>query len=199
MRFPTGRWDDPNNLVDAPTGFAAWGLGLQAHQDVLWCPPGTTLTLGVLPPGAVRLSTTFRYEAILPDTKPFRVCSIHQPCVHFDPDVHRDVGDIVEAELGGTVGLPLSGLTFTSVYTYTYKFQDTFRGDLGFDYRQLQRETDAATQGIEVRLASSTARLYAAQRFPVPVSVAVRYAERIASNNNRGHTQYLGVLVDVSF
>ena len=33
VRFPTGRWDDPNNLVDSPTGFEAWGLGLQAHQD----------------------------------------------------------------------------------------------------------------------------------------------------------------------
>ena len=24
--IPDGRWDDPNNLVDYPTGFAAWGL-----------------------------------------------------------------------------------------------------------------------------------------------------------------------------
>jgi hypothetical protein len=148
----------------------------------------------------VRLTTTLRYEAIFPDTKPFRVCSVHQPlCPNFDPQVHRDVGDLVEAEVGGTVGLPLSGVTLTPVYTYTYKFLDTFRGQRGFDYRQLQRETDAATQSLEVRLAYSTARLYAAQRFPVPVTVAVRYAERLAGNNNRVHTQYLGVLVDASF
>jgi hypothetical protein len=200
VRVPTGRWDDPNNLVDAPTGFAAWGLGLHAHQDFVWQPPGTTRTLGVVPPGAVVLNTTVRYEAILPDTKPFRVCSIHQLiCPNFDPHVHRDVGDIVEAEIAGTVGLPLSGLTLTPVYTSTYKFQDTFRGDVGFDYRQLQRETDAATHTLEVRLAYSTAGLYAAQRFPVPLSVSVRYMDRLAGNNNRWHTQYLGVLVDAWF
>ena len=50
---------------------------------------------------------------MLPDTKPYRVCDIHQPiCPDFDPHVRRDVGDIVEAEIAGTVGL-LPGLTLT--------------------------------------------------------------------------------------
>jgi hypothetical protein len=31
LRFLTGRWEDPTHLVDSPTGFAAWGLGLQMH------------------------------------------------------------------------------------------------------------------------------------------------------------------------
>src|SRR5262249_21064945 len=93
VRFPTGRWDDPNNLVDSPTGYAAWGLGLELHQDVVWHHPGQLL--GVLTPGEFMFNTTFRYEALLPDDKPFRVCAIHQPiCPDFDPHVHRDVGDI---------------------------------------------------------------------------------------------------------
>ena len=53
VRFPTGRWDDPNNLVDLPTGFAAWGLGLELHQDVVWQRPGLTRRLGVLTAGGV--------------------------------------------------------------------------------------------------------------------------------------------------
>ena len=36
VRFPTGRWDDPHNLVDYPTGYGAWGLGIQLHQDFVW-------------------------------------------------------------------------------------------------------------------------------------------------------------------
>ena len=69
VRFPTGRWDDPNNLVDYPTGFAAWGLGLELHQDVVWQRSGLAQRLGVLTAGEFFLNTTFRYEAILPDTK----------------------------------------------------------------------------------------------------------------------------------
>ena len=195
VRFPTGRWDDPDNLVDYPTGYDAWGLGIQLHQDFVWHMPGRTPRHGVLSPGDFFLNTTFHYEAILPDTKPFRVCTIHQPlCPDFDPYVRRDVGDIVEVELAGTLGL-LPGFTLTPIYTYTHKFQDRFRGDRGFNYRQLKAETDVDSHGLDVRLAYSTAPLVAAQRFPVPLSVSLRYTERLASTNNRLHTRYLGFLL----
>jgi hypothetical protein len=86
VRLPRGRWDDPNNLVDFPTGFDAWGLGLEFHQDVVWQRPGLTRRLGVLTTGKVVLNTRFQYEALFPDTKPFRVCPIHQQiCPNFDP------------------------------------------------------------------------------------------------------------------
>ena len=35
-----GALDDPNNLVDFPTGFDAWDLGLELHQDFVWQRPG---------------------------------------------------------------------------------------------------------------------------------------------------------------
>jgi hypothetical protein len=199
VRFPTGRWDDPNNLVDYPTGFAAWGLGLQVHQDFVWQKPGRAQRLGVLTPGDFVLNTTFHYEAMLPDEKPFRVCDIHQPiCPDFDRHVQRDVGDIVEAEIAGTVGL-LPGLTLTPMYTYTHKFQDHFRGDLGFNYGQLKAETDGDSHSLDLRLAYSTALLVAEQRFPVPLSVSLRYADRLAGNNNRLPTRYLGFILAGSF
>ena len=77
VRFPTGRWDDPNNLVDYPTGFAAWGLGLELHQDFVWQPSGGAPQRGVRTVGNAVVNTTARYAAILPDTKPSRVCDIH--------------------------------------------------------------------------------------------------------------------------
>jgi hypothetical protein len=92
------------------------------------------------------------------------------------------------------VGL-LPGLTLTPMYTYTHKFQDQFRGDRGFNYRQLQAETDVDSHGLDVRLAYSTAALVAAQRFPVPLSVSLRYTERFASTNNRLYTRYLGLIL----
>jgi hypothetical protein len=110
------------------------------------------------------------------------------------PTSTRDVGDIVEAAIAGTVGL-LPGLTLTPMYTYAHKFQDQFRGDHGFPYRQLKAETDTDAHSLAVRLASSTAALVAATRFPVPLSVPLRYTERLASTNNRLHIRSLGFIL----
>jgi hypothetical protein len=136
--------------------------------------------LGVLTTGEFVLNTRFQYEALFPDTKPSRVCPLHQPmCPHFDPQIHRDVGDIVEAEIAGMVGL-LPRLTLMPMYTDTHKFQDQFRGDRGFNYGQLQMQTDTDLHTLELRLAYSTALLVAQQRFPVPLSLALRYIDRVA-------------------
>ncbi len=143
--------------------------------------------------GDVLLSASLKYETILPDTKPFRVCNINQAlCPNFDPHVHRDVGDLVDAEVAVSVGL-LPGLTLTPQYTYLHKFQDHFRGDLGFHYGELQAETDVHSHLLDVRLAYSTGHLVAAKRFLVPVSVALVYTDRLASTNKRLQTRYLGV------
>ena len=131
---------------------------------------------------------------MLPDTKPFRVCDVHQPlCPACDPDVHRDVGDIVEAEIAGTVGL-LPGLMLTPMDTSTHKFQDQFRGDRGCNARQLQAETDSDAHSLDARLPYRTVALVA-QRFPVPLSVSLRYTERLASTNNRLHIHSLGFIL----
>jgi len=145
------------------------------------------------------MSTMFRYEVIFPDEKPVRVCPIHQPvCPDFDPHTHRDVGDIVEAEIAGTVGL-FPGLAITPLYTYTHKFQDHFHGHLGFNYRILKEETDFDSHSVEVCLAYSTALLFVEKHFPLPLSVSVRYMDKLASNNKRFKTQYLGLLIDAAF
>lgn len=193
LRFPTGRWDDPNDLVDYPNGYGAWGLGLHLHHDYWWSLRGRPPGEGVQRLGDVLVSASARYETILPDTKAFRVCTINQPlCPHYDPHVHRDVGDLVEVEVAATVGL-LPGLTLTPQYTYVHKFQDHFRGDLGFRYGELKAETDVDSHILDVRLAYNTAYLAVAKRFPLPVSVAVLYTDRLSSTNSRLQTRYLGV------
>ena len=200
MRFPTGRWDDANNLVDYPTGYGAWGLGLQLHQDVRWSlVPRTPEDHAVRGTGDVVLSTTLRYEALLPDTKAFRVCDVNQPlCPNYDPRVRRDVGDLLEAEVAVSLGL-LPGLTLTPQYTYLHKFPDHFRGDRDFPYGKLRNETNVDTHSLDVRLTYSTLPLVAARRFPVPVSVTLLYTDRLASTNNRLKTRYLGGQMAVVF
>jgi hypothetical protein len=108
------------------------------------------------------------------------------------------VGDLVEAEVAGTVGL-LPGLTLRPMYTYTHKFQDQFRGDRGFNYGALQAQTDTDFHTLELRLAYSTALLVAQQRFPVPLSLSVRYLDRVAGTNNRLVIRAFGVILSGAF
>jgi hypothetical protein len=99
--------------------------------------------------------------------------AVHQPiCPHFDPHVHRDVGDLVEVEVAGTVAL-LAGLTRRPMYIYTHTFPDQFRGDRGFNHGLLQAQTATDFHTLELRLASSRALLVAQQPFPVPLSIQV--------------------------
>ncbi len=100
----------------------------------------------------------------------------------------------MEAEIAGSLGL-LPGLTLTPMYLYTHKFQDHFHGHGDFNYGLLKAETDGDSHNLDLRLAYSTALLVAEKRFPVPLSVSLRYVDRLAGNNNRLHTRYLGFIL----
>jgi hypothetical protein len=52
---------------------------------------------------------------------------------------------------------------------------------------------------LELRLAYSTALLVAQQRFPVPLSLSLRYIDRLAGTNNRLRTRSLGFILAGSF
>jgi hypothetical protein len=81
------------------------------------------------------------------------------------------------------------------MYTYTHKFQDQFHGDRGFNYAQLQTQTATDLHTLELRLAYHTALLVAQQRFPVPLSLELRYIDRVAGNNNRLSIRSLGLIL----
>ena len=52
---------------------------------------------------------------------------------------------------------------------------------------------------MEVRLGYSTTLLYAQQRFPFPLTVSLRYVDRVAGTNNRVQSRFLGLMVDAYF
>ena len=68
-------------------------------------------------------------------------------------------------------------------------------GMQGFNYGLLKAETNADSHSLDLRLGYSTALLVAAKRFPVPLSLSLRYVERLASNNSRLQTRYLGFIL----
>ena len=200
VRFPTGTWDDPNNLVDNNTGYDAWGLSFRLQQDYVNGKSGTedgTVSLG---PGDFLINTTLGYDVIFPDKKPFRVCNIHNPiCADFDNSVKRDTGDTIEAGLSGVLGVLVRGLTVSAHYTYSYKMKDKYRGDLGFDYDALAIESDYRSHIVEGKLSYSTIPRYLEKQFPLPLSASVRYRERVAGTNNQFNSRYIGFTLEAFF
>jgi len=199
VMFPTGTWDDPNNLVDNNTGWDAWGLRIRLHQDYLnhitgdWQGGRRTLS-----PGEYLINTTLGYDVIFPDTKPFRVCDVHTPvCPDFDANVERDTGDILEAGLSGVFGVGTEGLSVGAFYTYSHKMKDKFHGNLGFDYDLLAIESDYRSHIVELKLSYSTIPRYIDKTFPVPMTVSLRYLERVAATNNQFNSSYVGLTFEV--
>jgi len=198
--FPTGTWDDPNNLVDNNTGYDAWGLRIRLQQDFVKQISGAEDGTVSLTPGDYLINTTLGYDAIFPDKKPFRVCDIHTPvCPDFDSSVERDTGDIFEAGLSGVLGVLVQGLTVSAHYTYSYKMKDKYRGNLGFNYDVLAVESDYRAHIIEAKLSYSTIPRYLAKDFPLPLIASVRYLERVAGTNNQFNSRYIGFTLEAFF
>ena len=83
--------------------------------------------------------------------------------------------------------------------SHTHQWQDQLRGHRGFHDGLLKAATDGDTQHLDLRLAYTTALLFAQQRFPVPLSLSLRYIDRLAGTNNRLHIRSFGFILAGSF
>ncbi len=98
MRFPTGRADDADNLVDYPFGSGAYMLLFHLNNDFiisnLWKTPAAADATSLRPwtePGDLVLNGTFRYEVALPDTQTKRVPNnVNSPITTNKEVVHRN-------------------------------------------------------------------------------------------------------------
>jgi hypothetical protein len=119
VRLPTGVTDDPDSLVDIPTGDGQTDILLRFYADFI----------GIK---NLCINGTFRYDIQLPDTQMTRVPdSVDQPLTTNREKVSRNLGDIYEFEFMGNYAFT-SYLSGGLKYRYTYKSKDHVDGDLGF-------------------------------------------------------------------
>jgi len=194
VRFPTGKVDDPDNLVDRGFGDGVYALLFRFQQDYIRQRSGITSQLGIPEPGSFLLNTTFRYDLLLPDQETLRVCDVHNPTCPDKDDVRRNLGDVVEAEVSGSVGL-FKGLFFSPLYKYGHKFKDHYSGDKSLDYGALADETRYNEHILKATLSYSTLPLFLEKRFPVPFIASVTYRDRFAGDNNLFKSRYIGLVL----
>jgi hypothetical protein len=197
FRFPTGRVDDPNNLVDVGWGTGAYGLLFQFNQDVMFQREGLGKRLGFPSPGDFFFNTTFRYDLNLPNKQLARVCSPHAVCNNQDI-VHRDLGDVVAVDFSGKFGVLFNGLIFIPRYWYSYKFKDQFSGDKNLPYGDLAIDTSRSEQIYMLSLLYSTVPLVGEKKFWFPAALSVTYRDRFAGTNVV-KSQYVGFTAMVFF
>jgi hypothetical protein len=198
VRAPTGKVDDPDNLLDWALGTGAWALLLHLNHDYtvsnLWTgprPPGT--------PGELVLNGTFRYDLYLPDHITKRVPDdVNNPLTANKERVSRDLGDRFEFEVSARYALPM-GFSLASLYRYVFKLEDQISGTKGFRYESLEEETARTEHIFTVELYYSTVNLYREKKFPFPAVAHLTYRNRFAGSNNAPRSQYIGLELQVFF
>ena len=186
VRFPTGRVDDPDNLVDSAFGMGAYALPFRINTDFT----------GI---ANVVLHTTLSYDLYLPDRQVKRVPdNVNQPITSNREEVKRDLGDIVRVEVLGRYTL-LQGLRLLGLYEFGAKWKDQVSGKKGFAYTSLEEETNWTSHIFIVEVSYTTVPLYLAKRFPVPLVASLAYRDRFAGSNNALDTRFISLQIQAFF
>lgn len=185
VRFPTGREDDPDNLIDRGFGDGVYVLLFRLHNDFT----------GIK---NLVLDLTLGYDLLLPDKNLDRIPSdVNHPITTNKERVDRDLGDVIGVEVSGTYEF-LEGFSVTLLYTYIHGFQDQISGDKGFAYDSLQQETNYQEHIFIGGLSYSTVPLFRQKKFPIPMTVGLFYRDRFAGQNAL-KSQYIGLNLAVFF
>jgi len=180
---PTGKQDDPDNLVDIPLGDGNWAVRFQLQQDFTVQQDGISKNLGYPTPGSFYVNTKFEYLYNLSDSRTARVCSPLQPVCNQKGTVTRSAGDIVEAEIQGYLGVLTDGLILTSGYTYTHQYSSSYSGNDGFDYSVLAINSDHTIHEAFIGLTFTTVPEFVQKKFPLPLFANASYRNRFAGEN----------------
>ena len=203
-RFPTGKVDDPDDLVDLGIGKGVYALLFRLNNDYtisnLWRGAAAAKgTPGALAPGELVLNFTFRYDRVLPDHEVKRVPNdVNNPVTANKENVHRDLGDVFEFEGSGRVGL-FKGVSFSPLYKYGFKLPDHISGKKGFVYSSLEQETASTEHVFIVNLIYTTLPLYLEKKFPLPLTGYIGYRTRFAGSNNVLRSEYIILRLEVLF
>jgi hypothetical protein len=186
IELPTGKTDDPDNLIDVAFGSGATALGFHFNHDYTGI---ENLTL----------NGTFRYILVLPDKEVRRVPDdVNDPITINREKVDRDLGDVVELEFAGNYYLG-NGLSIGMQYKYGLAFKTKVDGDLGFAYESLEDETDYTEHILTLGATYSTVPLYMAKKISVPFTLSIHYRNRFDGSNNVYDNEYFALSGSVYF
>ncbi len=185
VQLPTGKVDDPNNLVDRGFGTGAAALIFLSNNDY-------TGIRGLV------LDGTVKYSLYLPHSVNLRVVSDpHKPLTGRVEKVDRDLGDILELEGSASYEF-LEGACASVLYRFGRGFRDKVTGP-GGRIPSLEAETDYTEQVVVAGLSYSTVPRFLRKSFPIPLTVFGTYRNRFYGTNSIFKSEYVNLGVQVYF
>ena len=186
VRFPTGKVDDPDNLIDNGFGTGAYAALFRLNNDYT----------GIK---NLVLNATFRYDLYFPDRLVKRVPdNVDQPITFNKEKVSRHRGNIIELETSGQYEFS-PGFNVSVLYKYGFKQKDFVTGTKGFAYESLEEETNWTDHVFVAGLSYSTIPLFKSKKFPVPLEASISYQNDFAGSNNWYKQQLLSFSLAVYF
>jgi hypothetical protein len=171
LRLPTGRIDDPDNLVDLPFGGGVYQLLLRSNHDILGY-------------GNWGLNLTFKYDITLKDDRrTVRVSDdVDQPITKNKARVDVDVGNLFEFDTTGTYKFTPQISSFVR-YRYKFKSKNKVDGPDDLPIEVLEEETRRVEHQYQVGVAYSTVSKYFEGKTKVPYVVRLSYRDRFNGKN----------------
>ncbi|HEX3160160.1 MAG TPA: hypothetical protein VHQ45_16695, partial [Gemmatimonadaceae bacterium] len=171
VRLPTGKGDDPRQLLDVPTGDGQMDVELSGATDLIFG-------------RGVWLSAVARYGMQLPDEPEVRVPAFAgQVVIPADrlQTVERDLGDYLELELTPRVAINRY-FTLTAQYQYRRKGEDSYSATGGSedDVSALGFGTETYEHRAGVGVTLSTVPAYLDRRANWPADVTYLYRRTVA-------------------
>ena len=168
---PTGRVDDPDNLLDKGFGDGQWdvALGATAEQSAHGLYEGLSLTQYV------------RYTYQMPGERTVRLVTSSETIEVPKQKVSFDLGDRVETGAAALIARP-SGWGAAIGYNYTRKAPDKF--DVPVETRRVvERDTLEMQHQAEAELVFSGVPAFRRGSIPVPFELKLGYKHQLASRN----------------
>ena len=186
VRIPTGKVDDPDNLVDKAFGDGTYSILLGLNNDYValerW-----------------KFDATFTYDAVLPDRQTMRVpTSVNDPVALNKEKVKRNLGDIYGVDLSTSVAVT-KAVGLSADYTFKGWPQATYSGTRGYAYHSLEAESDGKEHTYTVALSYSTVPHYMETKSGIPMVASLSYWNRFAGSGNVYRADYLAVTAAVYF
>jgi hypothetical protein len=166
--LPTGRTDDPDNLIDAGFGDGQWDSFIQASVDQ---PIGDT---GIL------FNQYAKYTVQFEDSKTVRMKTEDESIEVPKQKVNYKLGDKINA--GVSMQYENSaGLTSGLGYNYFQKAEDSYNA--GLSTAELEKDTFQRSHEAEVSLGYSAVPAFRRKEIPVPFEINLNYKRQLASQN----------------
>ncbi|MCC6277398.1 MAG: transporter [Oligoflexia bacterium] len=169
--LPTGRADDPDDLVDIATG-GQTAVGVYSIHDYI-------------PHRKWTISTSIGYQVPLPDRSDVRVPIDNQdvlPAANRKETVERQLGNTIFLEAGVKHEINKE-FALTGYYGFTQKDPDRFSGEHDWNYSLLSRDTGSEAHSVKGSVEFSTINWFREKIYDFPFIVGYSFSTNLMAKN----------------